>query len=104
MKIAFDRVRLDVLLDRPLLPEIQRLAKDAGLTGYTLLPALGGEGFAGRWSEDSVTAAQSKMVFMSVTATEKAEAFIALLEPLLEPHRLMVLYTPVHVVRSSKFA
>ena len=40
---------------------------------------------------------------MSVTAPEKADAFIALLEPFLEPHRLLVLYTPVHVVRGAKF-
>ena len=103
MSVALDRVRLDVLLDRPLLPEIKRLAKSAGLTGYTLLPALEGEGFAGHWSEDLITGAQSKLVFMSVTSEEKANAFLSALEPLLEPHRLLVLYAPVHVVRGSKF-
>lgn len=104
MSVAFDRVRLDVLVDRPLLSEIQQMAKSAGLTGYTLLPAIGGEGFGGPWSEDLITGAQSKLIFMSVTTEEKATEFLLSLEPLLEPHRLLVLYSPVHVVRGSKFS
>jgi len=104
MNQSLDRVRLDVLLDQPLMAEIQRLAREAGLTGHTLLEALGGEGAGGRWRRDSVTAAQSKLVFMSVTTREKAEAFIALLEPLLETHGLLLLLTPVQVVRGSKFS
>jgi hypothetical protein len=98
-----DHVRIDLILDQPLLNEVKQLAKQAGLTGYTLLPALGGEGLGGAWSEDLVTGAQTKLVFMAVTSESKADSFMEALKPLLETYGLVVLSAPVSVVRSSKF-
>jgi hypothetical protein len=98
-----DHIRIDLIFDRPLLKEIRLLAKEAGLTGYTLLPALGGEGLGGPWSEDLVTGAQTKLVFMAVTSESKAGSFLEALKPLLETYGLVVLYAPVNVVRSTKF-
>jgi len=98
-----DHVRVDVILDLPLLAEVKRIAKEAGLSGHTVLPALGGEGFAGSWSEDLVTGAQSKLVFMSVTSQAKARIFLDALEPLLDSHGLVALCSPVAVLRGAKF-
>lgn len=98
-----DHMRVDVILDRPLLEEVKRLAKGAGLSGYTVLPALGGEGLAGPWSEDLVTGAQSKLVFMAVASESKARAFLDMIEPLLDSHGLVALCSPVAVLRGAKF-
>ncbi len=96
-------MRVEVILDRPLLQEVRRLAHAAGLSGHTVLPALSGEGSAGYWVEDLVTGAQSKLVFMSVTSETKARGFLAALEPLLDSHGLVALCAPVLVVRGAKF-
>lgn len=96
-------MRVEVIVDRPLLEEVKRIARSAGLTGHTVLPALGGEGAAGDWSEDLVTGAQSKLVFLAVTSDAKARAFIAALEPLLDTHGLVALCSAVSVVRGAKF-
>lgn len=98
-----DHMRIDIILDRPLLPEVKRLAREAGLSGHTVLPAIEGEGFAGDWTEDLVTGAQSKLVFMSVTSAAKAQAFLDALEPLLDSHGLVALCAPVSVLRGAKF-
>lgn len=98
-----EHMRVEVIVDRPLLEEVKRIARGAGVTGHTVLPALGGEGAAGGWSEDLVTGAQSKLVFLAVTSEAKARAFLAALEPLLETHGLVALYCPVSVVRGAKF-
>jgi len=96
-------LRVDVIVDRPLLEEVKRLAKGVGLSGHTLLPVLGGEGGAGAWSEDLVTGAQSKLVFMVISSETKARAFLGALEPLLESHGLVALCSPVTVLRGAKF-
>ena len=96
-------VRIDLIFDRPLLREVRSVAKAAGLTGHTLLPALGGEGANGVWSEDLVTAAQSKLVFMAVTSGSKSVHFLEALKPLLETHGLVVFTSQVTVVRAPKF-
>lgn len=98
------RIRVEVLFDRPLLYELEAAATAAGLTGHTLIPALGGRGHAGSWSEDMVIGAESKIIFMTITADEKAEAFVSALSPLLDSHRLLVMVSEVTVVRGSKFS
>lgn len=96
-------MRVEIIVDRPLLEEVKRIARVAGLSGHTVMPALGGEGAGGAWSEDLVTGAQSKLVYLAVTSKAKAQAFISALEPLLETHGLVALYSAVSVVRGAKF-
>lgn len=98
-----EHMRVEVIVDRPLLEEVKRIARGAGLPGHTVLPALGGEGAAGSWSEDLVTGAQSKLVFFTVTSEAKARDFITALEPLLDTHGLVALCSAVSVVRGAKF-
>lgn len=98
-----DHMRIDVILDRPLLEEVRGIAKKSGISGHTVLPALGGEGMGGIWTEDLVTGAQSKLVFMAVTSDSKARVFLDALEPLLDSHGLVALCSPVAVLRSKKF-
>lgn len=101
--ILSEHMRVDIILDRPLLEEVRRIARQAGLTGHTVFPALSGEGFWGDWSEDLITAAQSKLVFMAVTSEAKAHAFLNALEPLLDSHGLIALCSNVSVLRGEKF-
>lgn len=98
-----DHMRIDVILDRPLLEQVRAIAKSSGISGHTVLPALGGEGVGGLWSEDLVTGAQSKLVFMVVTSEAKARRFVEALEPLLDSHGLVALCSSVAVLRSRKF-
>lgn len=97
------RRKIEVLVDAPLLPRLTALAAAAGVTSYTLFPALGGSGAGGRWSEDQVTGAQSKLLFMALMAEEKAQTLVAALEPLLESHGLLLMSSTVEVVRGGKF-
>ncbi|QJE74150.1 hypothetical protein HHL28_14620 [Aerophototrophica crusticola] len=97
------RRKIEVLVDAPLLPRLTALADKAGVTGYTLLPALGGSGAGGRWSEDQVTGAQSKVLFMAVMSADKADKLVDALGPLLESHGLLLIASTVDVVRGGKF-
>ena len=98
-----EHMRVEVIVDRPLLEEVRRIARREGIGGHTVLAALGGEGDGGSWSEDLVTGAQSKLVFMAVTSATKARAFLDALEPLLDSHGLVALASPVAVLRGAKF-
>lgn len=97
------RRRIEVLVDAPLARRIVDAAKAAGITGYTLLPTLEGEGRGGHWSDDQISGAQSKRLFLSVTNAAKAEDFVARIEPLLEPYGLVLLISDVDVVRAGKY-
>lgn len=97
------RRKIEVLVDRPLVRRVTETADEVGVTGYTLLPTLGGAGRGGRWSDDQVIGADSKVMFVTVTSQAKAEALMDALAPLLESHGLMLMTSTVDVVRAGKF-
>jgi hypothetical protein len=97
------RRRIEVLVDAPLMRRVLAAAATAGVTGYTLLPTLGGAGESGSWSDDQVSGAESKIMFLTVTSEQKAEALINALTPLLESHGLILMTSVVDVVRGGKF-
>lgn len=103
MTTTIHRRRLEVLADEPLIPAIVRLAADAGITHYTLLPTLGGAGAHGRWRDDQLSGATAKVMLLAITSAEHATAFIDKLSPMLESHHLMLLSSDVEVVRGAKF-
>lgn len=103
MTSTVSRRKVEVLIDAPLLPRLTAVATSAGITGYTLLPALGGYGRGGRWTEDQVTGAQSKVMFLAVMSDDKAAALTDALGPLLESHGLLLMVSAVEVVRGSNF-
>lgn len=97
------RVRIEVLVDAPIAPKLARLAEEAGITGHTLLRTASGRGRTGEWSEDLVTGATNKFLFLTIASAERAERFVAALEPLLDTHDLVLLKSEVEVIRPHRF-
>lgn len=103
MNASIDRVKVEILLDAPLVDVVTGIVEAAGAGGYTILPALGGSGSSGRWHEDRVTGADTKLLVLAVASDDVAEAIVRGLEPLLDSYRLIVMTTRVGVVRGDKF-
>ena len=97
------RVRLEVLVDAPLAQMVSKIAKDQGITGYTVLRATSGFGTAGGWREDLISGADAKVIFLIIASSEKADSLLHALEPLLESHGLVVLRSIVEVIRPDRF-
>lgn len=103
MTASTPRRRVEVLADRPLIRRVCEAAERAGVTGWTLLPCIGGSGSHGRWREDELTGAATKIMFLTITDAPRADALVAALEPLLDSHGLMLVVSAVEVVRGAKF-
>ena len=101
--MAVTRRRIEVLVDRPLVRRIVDIAREAGVPGYTLLPTLGGDGVAGPWSDDMVSGAQQKVLFLAVMSERRADDLVRRLTPLLQSHGLVLLNSAVEVVRPEKY-
>jgi PII-like signaling protein len=99
----FQRRRIEILVDRPLVPHIVKAALAAGITGYSLLPTVGGLGRTGTWSDDDISGAQSKLVFLSIASQEKVDDFVERVKPLLDSHGLILLIGIVDVIRGTRF-
>ncbi len=91
------------MVDAPLARRIIEVAGSVGISAHTLLPAASGTGAHGTWSDDQLSGAQSKVMFVTITSNEKASALIDALAPLLDDYRLMLIASDVDVVRGGKF-
>jgi PII-like signaling protein len=98
------RIRIEILVSQPLARKIEAAAEQAGISGYTLLPTLGGKGRSGRWSDDQLTGADAHLIFLTVTSPEKADRLTDNLSDLLDSHGLILFRSPVEVIRAGKFA
>lgn len=103
MNASIERVKVEILLDAPLVELVVTIVEEAGAGGYTLLPTLGGSGRNGRWSEDRVSAADSKLILVAIATDETAGTIVRRLEPLLDSHGLIVTTSRIGVVRGQKF-
>lgn len=97
------RRRIEVLVDRPLVPLIVEAANQAGITGYSLLPVSGGAGQSGAWSDDEISGAQAKQIFLTVASQGKTDRLVQHLAPLLDSHGLILFVGSVDVVRGTRF-
>jgi PII-like signaling protein len=97
------RRRIEVLVDALLVRHIVAAAKAADIAGYTILPTSEGAGRGGHWSDDQLSGAQAKILFLSVTNAEKEAAFVDAVTPLLDSHGLILLMSDIEVVRGSRF-
>lgn len=105
MVTTVKRKRLHILVDAPLLRRVRDVAEAAGISGYTLMPTIGGGGDQGRWLAEDVTGgAGNKILFTTVTDDEGTENLLTELEPLLDEYGLMVTVTEVEVIRGDRFA
>lgn len=98
-----ERRRIEVLVDAPLAPRIIEHGRAAGVKGYTLLPTLSGQGAHGAWSEDLISGAQQKVIYVAIVSEERAAHLIERLAPILESHGLVVMNSAVSVIRAEKY-
>lgn len=95
--------KIEILLDAPLVPRLVEIARQAGITGYTILPTLGGAGQSGPWSEDLVAGADTKVLFWTVLSGDKAVALRKAIEPLLTAYGMVWVSTSADVLRQDRF-
>lgn len=103
MTNTVERVRVEILVDQPLLRRVEQIAGDVGINGHTLFPLLGGVGASGSWRDDQLSGAQAKILFLTITSRTRADRLTDALADLLDSHGLLLVISRVEVVRGAKF-
>lgn len=103
MSPAAERMKVEVLFDSPLADAVIEVVSREGGAGYTLFSAIGGAGRNGRWTEDRLSSADSKLLLMTIVPADTARSIVGALEPLLDSHGMIVMTSAVAVVRKDRF-
>jgi len=98
------RYRLELIIERMALQRACNVLEAAGLTGYTVLPAIAGFGGGNHWNRDSDLSASGNMLLIISIGTEaRINAALEHLESLLGSHIGVLNVSEVKVMRPDRF-
>ena len=96
--------RVEIIIEAMMEGRLTRALNEAGVTGYTILPVMGGSGRSGQWSRAGQIGRASGMV--AVVCIVRAERLDGLLEAafaVVESHIGVVTVTDCDVLRAERF-
>lgn len=97
-------IRIELIIERMAHKRACRVLEAAGMTGYTVFPAMAGYGGGNRWSRDTDLSASGDMVsIVSIGDEAKVRATMDEIANLLGSHIGIVTLTEVEVMRPGRF-
>jgi nitrogen regulatory protein PII len=96
--------RIEIIVEAPALQLVLEALNTAGVSGYTVLPALSGRGHHGTWNrDDSFNNASHMVAIVCVTSEDRAEAAVAAVYAIVERQIAILTLGDVEVVRPEHF-
>jgi len=96
--------RIELIVERMAYKRACRILEQAGMTGYTVVPALAGFGGGNRWTRDTdISASSDKVVIISIGDAERVETSLRQISELLGAHIGVVTVCDVDVLRPERF-
>jgi len=96
--------RVEIIIEAVMERQIARALTQAGVTGFTMLPVLGGSGRSGAWTRDGeLSRAGGMIAVICLIAPHRLDSLLDGLFPLLEDHIGVVSVTDTHILRAERF-
>ncbi|MFT6303909.1 MAG: nitrogen regulatory protein PII [Granulosicoccus sp.] len=96
--------RLEIIIETPMQSRLTNALTEAGVTGFTLLPVLGGNGRSGPWSrEGEVSRAGGLTMVLCIVRAEKLDELLELAYAIVDRYIGMVTITDCDVLRAERF-
>jgi nitrogen regulatory protein PII len=96
--------RVEIIIEAPMRRRLEEALARAGVTGYTILPVLGGNGTSGPWSrDDTVSTAGGLIAVICVVREENKDRLLDAAFAVLERHIGIVSLSDCEVVRRDRF-
>ncbi|MEM8657632.1 MAG: transcriptional regulator [Pseudomonadota bacterium] len=99
-----DAKRVEIIIEAPMERRLKNALEEAGVTGYTVLPVLGGSGRSGRWSrEGQVSSAGGMVAVICILREDRVQALLDASLKVLERHIGVVSVSDCQVLRAERF-
>lgn len=97
-------LRIEIIIEAPMARRLTEALARAGVTGWTVLPVLGGSGRSGAWSrEGEVSAAGGMVAVVCLIRPERKEALLEAAFAVVARHIGVVSVSPCEVIRAERF-
>jgi nitrogen regulatory protein PII len=100
----FAKKRIEIFVEAPALHRLTDVLDRAGVTGYTILPALAGNGASGPWTREGQVGEAGRLVaVICITDVSKADEALTAIQKLLARQIGIVTVSDVEVLRKERF-
>ena len=95
--------RVEIVIEAPLERRLTTALTDAGVTGFTILPVLGGSGRSGKWSRDGQVGKTGMVAVVCLIRPERLDGLLDAAFAVVEKHIGVVSITDAQVLRAERF-
>jgi len=95
--------RVEILIEAPLELRLTDAIESAGVTGYTVLPVLGGSGRSGRWSREGQIGRSGMVAVVVILSPDRLDPLLDRVFDVVERHIGIVSVADVQIVRPDRF-
>ena len=96
--------RVEIVIEAPMENRLTNVLEKAGVTGFTILPVLGGSGRSGRWSrEGQVSRAGGMVAIICIIRPERLDELLEAAFQVVEHHIGVVNVTDCSVLRAERY-
>lgn len=95
--------RVEIIIEAPMETRLTATLEKAGVTGFTVLPVLGGSGRSGRWTREGQVGRAGMVAVVCLIRPERLDALLDAAFAVVERHIGVVSVTDVEVMRAERF-
>ena len=95
--------RVEIIIEAPMERRLTEALAKSGVTGFTILPVLGGSGRSGDWSRDGQVGRAGMVAVICLIRPERLEALLEAAFAVVERHIGVVSITDAEVLRAERF-
>lgn len=100
---TFAAKRVEIVIEAPLENRLTAALEEADVTGYTILPVLGGSGRSGRWSREGQVGRAGMVNVLCIVRPERLDSLLEAAFAVVEPHIGVVSISDAQVLRAERF-
>lgn len=95
--------RVEIVIEAPLERRLTEALVKAGVTGFTVLPVLGGSGRSGQWTREGQVGRSGMVAVICLIRPERLDALLDAAFAVVERHIGVVSVTECEVLRAERF-
>jgi nitrogen regulatory protein PII len=95
--------RVEIVIEAPLERRLTDALTKAGVTGYTVLPVLGGSGRSGQWTREGQVGRSGMVAVICLIRPERLDPLLDAAFAVVERHIGVVSVTDCEVLRAERF-
>ncbi|WP_400085618.1 P-II family nitrogen regulator [Yoonia sp. R78084] len=95
--------RVEIVIEAPLENRLTKALTEAGVTGFTILPVLGGSGRSGVWTREGQVGRAGMVSVVCLIKPERLDGLLDAAFSVVEKHIGVVSITDAQVLRAERF-